>query len=77
MLNNYYHPTPKVWRKVGDTILLGCTSLSAMMMGAPLSETHKTWAIFSLNVFGVLGKMLTNLFKEDNSENTLTESKPE
>lgn len=67
MLKNYYHPTPKIWIKIGDTILLGCTSLSAMMMGAPLSETHKTWAIFGLNVLGVIGKMLTNLFKEEDA----------
>lgn len=39
-----------------------------MMMGAPLSESHKTWAIFSLNVIGVAGKMLTNFFKEDPPE---------
>lgn len=63
-VSNYYHPTPKAWRKVGDTILLGCTSLSAMMMGAPLSATQKTWVIFGLNVLGVVGKMITNLFKE-------------
>lgn len=65
MIKNYYSPTPKKWRKIGDTILLGTASLSAMMMGSPFSETHKTWIIFSLNVIGVIGKVLTNLAKED------------
>jgi len=66
-VSNYYHPTPKFWRQVGDTILIGTTTLSAMMMGSPFSDTHKTWIIFSLNVIGVIGKMITNLFKDETS----------
>ncbi len=69
----YYKPTPVKWRKIGDAILLGSTSLSAMMMGAPLSETNKTWCIFLLNVFGVAGKVLTNFFKE---EEVITQNPP-
>lgn len=61
----YWHPTPKKWRQIGDAILIGSTSLSAMMMGAPLSEKAITWTIFGLNVFGVFGKIITNLFKEE------------
>jgi len=64
-MKKYYAPTPKKWRKIGDTILLGSTSLSAMMMGSPFSEGHKIWIIFGLNVFGVIGKMLTNLVTDD------------
>lgn len=71
MIKNYYNPTPKKWRKIGDAILLGTTSLSAMMMGAPLSENAKTWTIFLLNVAGVFGKVITNFAKEE----TETENK--
>lgn len=62
---SYYKPTPVKWRKIGDAILLGTASLSAMMMGAPLSENAKTWSIFILNIVGVAGKVITNFFKED------------
>jgi DNA-binding transcriptional regulator LsrR (DeoR family) len=64
-IKHYYQKTPVRMRKLGDTILIGCTSLSAMMMGAPMSDHAKTWTIFALNVAGVVGKMLTNFFKED------------
>lgn len=65
MIKNYYQPTPKKLRKIGDAILLSTASISAMMMGAPLSENAKTWCIFILNVIGVAGKVITNLFKEE------------
>jgi hypothetical protein len=64
-MNNFYKPTPVKWRKLGDTILLGCTSFSGLLMTAPLSDNHKAWAILGLNAIGVLGKMITNFFKED------------
>jgi hypothetical protein len=64
-MENYFKPTPKKWRKIGDTILLGSTSLSAIMMGSPFAENHKSWIIFGLNIFGVVGKLLTNLTTED------------
>ena len=65
MLKNFYEPTPKRMRKLGDTILIGCTGLSGLMMGSPLSDNGKLWAVFILNSIGVLGKMLTNLAKEE------------
>ena len=65
-LKNYYLPTPARLRRLGDTILFGCTSLSALMMGAPIADEHKkTWIIFGLNVLGVVGKTITNFFKEE------------
>jgi len=67
-LSNYYEPTPRRLKKLGDTILIGSTTLSAMMMGSPFTDTQKTWIIFGLNVVGVLGKMITNLFKEEDGE---------
>jgi len=65
MTQRYWEPTPKKWRKVGDAILLVSTSLSAMMMGAPVEESTRTWAIFGLNVLGVIGKVVTNFFKDE------------
>jgi hypothetical protein len=62
---HYKQPTPVKWRKIGDAILLGTASLSTIMMGAPISESQKTFAIFLLNVVGVLGKVITNFFKDE------------
>lgn len=65
MTQRYWEPTPKRWRKIGDAILLVSTSLSAMMMGAPVEEGTRTWVIFGLNVLGVIGKVFTNFFKDE------------
>lgn len=54
----YKAPTPVKWRKIGDSILVGTSGMSAIMMGAPLPE-------FVLNVVGVGGKVLTNFFHEE------------
>lgn len=67
-IKHFYHPTPAKWRKIGDTILLGCASLSSMVMGLPITEHQQLWTIFVLNGIGVAGKMLTNFFKEDPPE---------
>ena len=64
----YKQPTPAKWRKIGDAILLGTTSLSGMIMGLPLTDHQQLWTIFILNGVGVFGKIITNFFKEDESE---------
>ena len=64
-LKNYYAPTPINMRKIGDAILLGSTSISGMIMGLPLSDNYKLWLTFGLNLFGVLGKVITNFFKDE------------
>jgi hypothetical protein len=70
---SYYKPTPIKWRKIGDAILLGTASISTMMMGAPFSDKTISITIWALGVVGVAGKILTNFFKEDDTEtNTLT-----
>lgn len=66
-ISDFYRPTPVLFRKLGDTILIGCTSLSAVMMGAPIDERTRSWVIIGLNILGVAGKMITNFFKEDGS----------
>jgi hypothetical protein len=68
MKSNYYKPTPKKWRKIGDTILLGTASLSVLIMGSPLSDHAKAWIVFFSNALGIVGKVLTNFFKEDSAK---------
>ncbi len=64
--NEYYSvPTSPKWRKIGDSILIGCASLSTAVMGLPLTDNQIKWVIFGLNVIGVGGKIITNLFKEE------------
>ncbi len=43
-------------------------TLSTAVMGAPFSEHTKLWIIFWLNIVGLIGKLITNLFKEDPTE---------
>ena len=62
---SYLAPTPKKWKKIGDSILIGTSGLSAIMMGAPFSDNIKIWIVFGLNVIGVLGKVASNFFTED------------
>ena len=62
----YFSPTPKNIRKIGDAILIGTASLSSGIMGLPLQDHHKLYLVFSFNVIGVIGKILTNFFKVEN-----------
>ena len=64
-LKHYYKPTSVLWRKIGDSILIASTSISALVMNAPLPESTKLWLVFSINVIGVIGKVISNLFKQD------------
>lgn len=64
-MNNYYKPTPKKWRKIGDAILFGTATLSTLMMGAPFSDKTISITVWSLGVIGVIGKVITNFFKDE------------
>lgn len=68
MINNYYKPTPKKWIKIGDAILFISASISAFIPTSPLDEGSKLWAMFALNIFGIIGKTATNFFKENDDE---------
>ncbi len=48
--------------------MIGCTGISAMITGSPLSDNTKMWTMFVLNIVGVLGKVITNFFKEGDNE---------
>ena len=57
---NYNAPTPKKWRRLGDSLL----SVGTMITGMAIYEDVKWLAITAL-IISVAGKFLTNFFKED------------
>lgn len=71
MLTNYFKATPKKWRIIGDSLLavsvfITENSLSALQSGqADASEV--LWIARIAIGIGVLGKFLTNFFKEENN----------
>jgi hypothetical protein len=58
---NYWKPTPKRWRKIGDALLAVST------MGVPAVLMNHHWVGISLFIIGVIGKFLTNTFAEKNA----------
>lgn len=74
-LCSYWKPTPKKWRRIGDGLLASASVLAigGLWQFDNLKEiftpTEIKGLIISSIVLGVLGKFLTNFFKEDTSEN--------
>ena len=64
-MKNYYKPTPRKWRKIGDAILLTTATLSTLMMTAPFNDRTISITVWLLSVVGVVGKVLTNFFKDE------------
>lgn len=74
MIRNYYKPTPKKWRMIGDALL----AAAGLVTGGGLLAFDKLQEVFSATelkviiggvfIAGVAGKFLTNLFKEENEE---------
>lgn len=60
MKKNYYGPTPKRWRKLGDALL----GVSTTITGYAIMEDYK-WIAFSALILGVIGKFLTNFFSDE------------
>ncbi len=73
-MKNYWKPTPKKWRKLGDALLAVATviAIGGIWQYDSLKEIFTTTElkimIVSSIIFGVVGKFLTNFFKEDKSE---------
>lgn len=73
-MKNYWKPTPKKWRKLGDALLAVATviAIGGIWQYDSLKEIFTTTElkimIVSSIIFGVVGKFLTNFFKEDNSK---------
>jgi len=72
MMKNYWKPTPKKWRKLGDSLLAVATVLSIGgiwqfdNLKDIFTQTELKGLIISSISLGVVGKFLTNFFKEDN-----------
>lgn len=70
-MSNYWKPTPKKWRRIGDSLLASATVLSigGLWQFDNLKDIFtpielKAMIISSI-LLGVVGKFLTNFFKED------------
>lgn len=68
-LKDYFQPTPVRMRALGDALL----GISATIVGFSIAEDVK-WLSYTALTIGVLGKFLTNFFKEpnENSDSTPT-----
>jgi hypothetical protein len=71
LMCNYWKPTPKKWRKIGDALLSVSTVLSIgglwqfdNLKDVFTSNELKVMIVLSI-VLGVIGKFLTNFFVED------------
>jgi hypothetical protein len=72
---HYWKPTPKKWRRIGDSLLAVASVLAIgglwqfdNLRDIFTTEEIKGMIVTSI-VLGVLGKFLTNFFKEDTKEN--------
>jgi hypothetical protein len=73
--SSYWKPTPKKWRKLGDTFLAvsSVLAIGGLWQFDNLKDIFTTFEIKSMIVssiaLGALGKFLTNFFKEETPEN--------
>ena len=74
MMKNYWKPTPKKWRRLGDALLASATviAIGGVWQYDSLKDIFTPTALKALIItsigLGVVGKFLTNFFKEDTSE---------
>ena len=66
-LKNYWAPTPKKWRKIGDALL--AVALYAQSQEALMGYSHSMQII---SIVALAGKFLTNFFAEDETPTTQT-----
>ena len=72
--SSYWKPTPKKWRKLGDTFLAVSSVLAVGVLWQfdNLKDIFTAFEIKSMIVtsiaLGALGKFLTNFFKEETPE---------
>jgi hypothetical protein len=73
-IKNYWKPTPKKWRRLGDSLLAVATVLSIGgiwqfdNLKDIFTQTELKGLIIVSIILGVVGKFMTNFFKE--SRNT-------
>ncbi len=74
MMKNYWKPTPKKWRRLGDALLASATviAIGGVWQYDSLKDIFTPTELKALIItsigLGVVGKFLTNFFKEDTSE---------
>ena len=74
IFKNFYLPTPKKWRRIGDAILAVGTAVTAggLIGFDQLQEIYSAKElkiIIGIAFFlGVAGKFITNFFKDDNNQ---------
>lgn len=74
LMCQYWKPTPKKWRRLGDGLLAAASILAigGLWQFENLKEiftpTEIKGLIITSIILGVLGKFLTNFFKEDTPE---------
>ena len=75
LMKRYWTPTPKKWRRIGDSLLAVSTVLAigGLWQFDNLKDVFtpielKVMIVLSI-VLGVVGKFLTNFFKEDVPQN--------
>jgi hypothetical protein len=72
--SSYWKPTPKKWRKLGDTFLAvsSVLAIGGLWQFDNLKDIFTAFEIKSMIVssiaLGALGKFLTNFFKEETPE---------
>jgi hypothetical protein len=62
-IKNYYQPTPKKLRKIGDALL----GSSQFLTGYAVVMDEK-WLAFTCIGIGTIGKFMTNIFVEEEEE---------
>lgn len=71
LVSNYWKPTPKKWRRLGDTLLAvsSVLAIGGLWQFDNLKDVFTQFEIkgmiLSSIILGVLGKFLTNFFKEE------------
>lgn len=63
-MKNYWSPTPKKWRQLGDAILAASITITTYAV----ANDYKIIGITAC-LLGGLGKFLSNFFTEDTSNN--------
>lgn len=62
IITNYWKPTPKKWRKIGDALL------AVTLFAAPYElVTQNHYLGMTFLIVGIVGKFLTNFFSENNN----------
>ena len=75
VVKNYWAPTPKKWKKIGDALLATSTMITVggMMQFENLKEIFTLeqirWLTIAPVILGVIGKFLTNFFKDSRTSN--------